>query len=254
MPSMKFKAKALNAFLSSFGAVAEDLLVTLSAGGVMEAEVAFQTYYLRRKELIPYEGKEDSGTFYISDLDKTRQFIKRCKSEFVTLKQTGSGKTLFVIAGRSKVQFPTSTSIISASRASIVAKMFQGYVDSKETMFANKDVSTSGSLDLSDLMSIKAMSGILDSSPVFEVTVNPSEKEFVIRAGKAHEARYFASAPVSDAVGDKVKANYGAWFIETVPLLNPSQTKFNVGESAPLILMQSWDSGEATLIVVDQRA
>ena len=91
MVEVNIKTKQAQRFLSSFGSNVDDLKVTIK-DGVMEASIAFQTHFFKKKRAIedfttlnPSKAKAD-GVLNISELTKVSQFVKSCKTDTIKLK------------------------------------------------------------------------------------------------------------------------------------------------------------------------
>jgi|8_EtaG_2_1085327.scaffolds.fasta_scaffold05230_1 hypothetical protein len=256
MVEVNIKTKQAQRFLSSFGSNVDDLKVTIK-DGVMEASIAFQTHFFKKKRAIedfttlnPSKAKAD-GVLNISELTKVSQFVKSCKTDTIKLKQTGSGKTLYVISGTSKLQLPVSATIISSSKSHLVEKLLTASAEAQWESFNKSELTTSGSVAISDVLSVTKMKGILSSNPSFKVTGNAGEKEFAISAGKTHEARLFTTTELVDPIGPNasVQSHFGPWLMESLGLLTGATATVHMGETSPIIFRQNDD----LLLVVDQR-
>jgi len=121
-------------FFSSFGRNVGDLKITFGLIGNMSATVAFMSHYFHKEDVVEGHVKK-AGTIDITELEKVCKFLKSAKSDNVTLKQLGAGKTLYVIAGSTKVQFPSSTAVVSYSKVPLIEKLIEKSIDSQWTMW-----------------------------------------------------------------------------------------------------------------------
>jgi len=247
MVEFTINTKQAQSFFSSFGANVDDLEIVVSSL-TLEATIAFHTHYFKKSCTLDGNVKT-AGMLKISELSKVCQFIKTVKTDNVTLKQTGSGKTLYVIAGTSKLQLPVNATIISHSRVHLVKKMLDKTIASKWESFNNKELTIRGEIEVDDLMAITKMKGILNK-PSFKIFANAEEKEFCVKAGKNHEARLFTSTVLTNPVGPNktIESNFGPWLMTTLSLLNGGEATVHMGEATPLIVRQNDD----LLIVVNQ--
>lgn len=238
-------------FLSSFGKNVGDLKVTFGTIGKMTATVAFMSHYFHKEEQVEGHVKK-AGTIDITELEKVCKFLKSAKGDNVTLKQLGAGKTLYVIAGSTKVQFPSSTAVVSYSKVPLIEKLIEKSVDSQWTTWHTHALEVSGTVNITDLLTISKMRGILNSSPIFRVIANAGESELAITAGKRHEARLFNTVTLTDADGPNapIESTYGAWLMESIGLLKEGPAEIHMGSNTIFAVEQ----GKDLLVVVDQRA
>ena len=238
-------------FFSSFGRNVGDLKITFGLIGKMSATVAFMSHYFHKEDVVEGHVKK-AGTIDITELEKVCKFLKSAKSDNVTLKQLGAGKTLYVIAGSTKVQFPSSTAVVSYSKVPLIEKLIEKSIDSQWTMWHTHNLEVSGTVNVTDLLTISKMRGILNSSPIFRVIANAGESELAITAGKRHEARLFNTVSLVDADGPNapIESTYGAWLMESIGLLKEGPAEIHMGSNTIFVVEQ----GKDLLIVVDQRA
>lgn len=262
MVNVTMKRKEFLDFISSFGDV-EDLKITFK-GSNMFATVAYISHYLKKNCAITGGGyktvdsisihTEKEEDLYISELKKVKQFLKASKSEFVKIKQTGSGKTLHVIADASKITLPTSSTIVSYSKAPLFEKLVDKAKDSKWTKFHDCELTVHGDINLEDLATVSKMRGILNSSPIFTINAHVGEGEFTISSGKKHEAKLFTTTPLENASSDTnenvgVKSTFGAWLMDNLKLFSTGGCRIHMGESTMIV----FEKGDDLLVVVDQR-
>tara|TARA_R100000995_G_C3474226_1_gene119987 strand:- start:739 stop:1506 length:768 start_codon:yes stop_codon:yes gene_type:complete len=251
MVNVTIKRKQFLDFISSFGDV-DDLKITFK-DDTMSCTVAYISHYLKKYA----DGgfiNEVEGDLDISELKKVKQFLKASKDEFVKIKQTGSGKTLHIIAGASKVTFPTSSTIVSYSKAPLFEKLVDKAKASKWTKFHDCELTVHGDINLEDLVIVSKMRGILNSSPVFTINAHVGEGEFTISSGKKHEAKLFTTTPLVDAWSDTnenvgVKSTFGAWLMDNLKLFSTGGCRIHMGESTMIVFVK----GDNLLVVVDQR-
>ena len=251
MTEVTINRKQALGFLSSFGNNVGDLKVTFALDGKMTATVAFMSHYFHKERQV--EGTvKTAGTIDISELEKACKFLKSAKGDTVTLKQMGSGKTLYINAGTTKVQFPSSTAVVSYSKVPLIERLINQTIDSQWTKWSTFDLEVSGTVNITDLLTVSKMRGILNASPVFRVIANAEEAELSITAGKRHEARLFNTVTLTDPVGPNasIESTYGPWLMETIGLLSEGPAEIHFGASTILAVRQNAD----LLIVVDQRA
>tara|TARA_R110002051_G_scaffold321564_2_gene409549 strand:- start:1363 stop:2145 length:783 start_codon:yes stop_codon:yes gene_type:complete len=260
MVDVSIKRKDFLDFISSFGDV-DDLKITFQSSyksktqnNKMISTVAYISHYLNKT--VDVDGTfTKTGDLYISELSKVKQFIKASKTPYIKLKQTGSGKTLHVIAGSSKITLPTSSTIVSHSKVPLFEKLVNASQACKWTKFHNCDLTVHGDINLEDLGMVSKMRGILNNSPIFTVHAHVGENEFAISAGKRHEANLFTTTPLLNASSSLnenvgVKSTFGTWLMETLKLFNTGSATIHFGEETVLI----FERGSDVLVVVDQRA
>lgn len=238
-------------FLSSFGRNVGDLKVTFARDGKMSATVASIAHYFHKVEQV--DGKvKTPGSIDIMELEKACKFLKSAKGDSVTLKQLGAGKTVYINAGATKVQLPTSTTIVSYSKVPLVERLLNEAIDAQWTRFHKMDLQVSGHVNVTDLLTVSKMRGILNASPVFKVIANAGEKELTITAGKKHEARLFNTVTLTDPVGPEapIESHFGPWLMECIGLLSEGTAEVHFGASTII----AFEQGEDILIVIDQRA
>ena len=255
MTKVKIDRKQLIEYLSAFGKNTEDLQIKFSLTdgvGWMETSIAFISHYLRKKRQVKGVVKE-AGTLSISELVKVRQFLKAAKGDDVSIVQLGSAKTLNLTCGSSKITMPTSSTIVSHTKAVLFQKLVDAAIESKWTKFHDCELNTSGTITLDDLTTVSKMRGILNSSPVFKVTAHASENEFLISAGKRHETKLFTTLELRDSTGPvqgSVASTFGPWLMDNIALLGSGEATVYMGESTILALEKDDD----VLVIVDQRA
>jgi hypothetical protein len=250
MTELTIDKKQLLSFLTGFGNNVGDLQVQVEDND-MGAQVAFMSHYLRKNITINGEVKT-KGYLYISELAKVVKFVKALKSEQVQLKQLAKGKLLYIIGGKSKLQLPTSATIVSASKLPLFDKLLTGLQESKWTKFHQSDLTVHGQVLLGDLSGVSKMRGILNSSPVFKVVANVDEREFVISAGKRGEARFHAVTTLQDGKGPNgaVESSFGPWLMECIALMGTGPAEIHFGDSTVLVIRQ----GDDMMVAIDQRA
>ena len=251
MTEVSIDRKQALQFLSSFGKNVGDLKVTFAIDGKMTATVAFMSHYFHKERQV--QGiVRTAGTIDISELEKACKFLKSAKSDNVTLKQLGSGKTLYINAGTTKVQFPSSTAIVSYSKVPLIERLINDSKDSQWTKWHNAELEIGGVVNITDLLTVSKMRGILNASPIFKVIANAEEGELSITAGKRHEARLFNTVTLTDPVGPNasIESTYGPWLMENIGLLSEGNAEVHFGSNTILAVEQDND----LLIVVDQRA
>ncbi len=257
MVNVTIKRKEFLDFISSFGDV-EDLKITFKYdkgnNAMMYATVAYISHYLKKHKYIPPESIGKAGDLDISELKKVKQFLKASKEDYLSIKQTGSGKTLHVTAGASKITLPTSSTIVSYSKAPLFEKLVVKAWASNWTKFHDCDLTVHGDINLEDLATVSKMRGILNSSPIFTINAHVGEGEFTISSGKRHEAKLFTTTPLVNASSDisenvGVKSTFGAWLMDNLKLFNTGSATIHMGESTMIV----FEKGEDVLVVVDQR-
>ena len=255
MTKVNINRKQLLGYLNDFGKNAEDLHIkfTVEDGvGWMQTTVAFISHYLKKKQQVQGE-VVDAGTLDISELVKVRQFLKAGKEDTVRIVQLGSAKTLNITCGSSKVSIPTTSTIVSHSKAVLFEKLIDAAVASKWTKFHDCDLSVSGKITLDELSTVSKMRGILNSSPIFKVTAHASEGEFLISAGKRHETKLFTTLELRDTTGPaggSVASTFGSWLMDNIALLGAGEATIHMGEATILAIEKEDD----LLVIVDQRA
>jgi hypothetical protein len=251
MSEVVMKRKQALSFLSSFGKNVGDLKVTFALDGKMSSTVAFMSHYFHKVEQVEGEVKK-SGTIDFTELEKICKFLKSAKGENVTIKQLGTGKTLYINAGTTKVQFPSSSAVVSYSKVPLIEKLIDASKDSQWTKWHTFTLDVSGQVNVTDLLTVSKMRGILNASPLFRVIVNAGESELCITAGKKHEARLFNTVTLTDPVGPNapIESTYGAWLMESIGLLKEGPAEVHMGSNTVFVVEQ----GEDLLVVVDQRA
>lgn len=251
MTEVTINRKQAVSFLSSFGSNVGDLKVTFALDGTMKATVAFMSHYFHKETKV--EGKvKSAGTIDFTELIKACKFLKSAKGDSVILKQLGSGKTLYINAGATKVQFPSSTAVVSYSKVPVIERLINKSIDSQWSKWHESELSVSGKVNITDILAVSKMRGILNSSPIFKVIADAQEKELSITAGKRHEARLFNTVTLKDAAGPhgSVESTFGPWLMESIGLLSEGEAEIHFGDSTILAIEQDKD----LLIVVDQRA
>ncbi len=250
MTELTIDRKQLASLLSGFGNNVGDLRLVVTDETIGGA-VAFMSHFLRKTETIKGQVKT-KGALHISELAKVQKFVKSLKTDEVTIKQLGTTKPLYITAGGSKLQLPTSATIVSFSKVSLFAQLIGDAKKSEWTKFHNADLDVHGTVDLAALTGVTKMRGILNSSPVFRVVANAEEKEFTVTAGKKHEARLFSTAALVDAKGPgaPIESTFGAWLMQALALMRPQPAEIHFGANTVLVIEQ----GEDLLVVIDQRA
>ena len=255
MTDVKIKRKQILDFISSFGKGVEDLKIKFK-DDKMTTTVAYISHYLKKTIDVDGEiGKE--GDIDITDLPKVKQFLKAIKTDDVALKQSGISKPLHIVAGKSKISLPTSSTIISYSKAPLFQKLIDKAIDNKWTKFHESELPVTGEINLEDLTIVSKMRGILNNTAIFTVTAHVGESEFGISAGKKHEAKLFTFSHLSNASYDgvslgtnkKVTSTFGSWLMDSIGLFGGGIATIHFGDSTMLVL----EKGEDILVIIDQR-
>tara|TARA_R110002020_G_scaffold172058_1_gene362224 strand:+ start:10047 stop:10841 length:795 start_codon:yes stop_codon:yes gene_type:complete len=251
MAEININKKQLLKFITSFGKDIEDMTIELNSNNSITVEIAFISHYIRK--VLSIDGNVvKAGAIEISDLPKVIQFIKATKTETIGLKQTASGKTLYVTAGSSKLQLPSSNTIVSHSKVSMLRTLIDKAEESKWTMFHKSKLSVTGTINLEDLDIVSKMRTVLDSNPVFKIIAHAGENEFSITTGKKHGVKLFTTTELKDADGPNVsiESTFGGWLMETIGVLDDEDATIHFGDSTVLVIKQH----QNMLIVIDQRA
>tara|TARA_Y100000361_G_scaffold150081_1_gene165202 strand:- start:604 stop:1359 length:756 start_codon:yes stop_codon:yes gene_type:complete len=238
-------------FLTSFGKDIEDVKLEANLNNTITVEIAFISHYVRK--VLSINGKvTKAGVIEISDLPKVIRFIKATNSDTIKLKQTASGKTLYVSADASKLQIPSSNTIVSYSKVPMISRLIEKAEESKWTMFHKSELSVTGTINLTDLDIVSKMRTVLDSNPVFKIVAHAGENEFSITTGKKHGVKLFTSTELKDADGPNVsiESTFGPWLMETMGILDDGDATIHFGDSTVLVIKQH----QNMLIVIDQRA
>jgi hypothetical protein len=250
MTEVELDRKEFLQFLSSFGET-EDLKIVVSENSI-SAEVGFSTHYLKKSMAIEAHSIKTEGEIDISDLKKLVSFCKKINKSDILLRQMGSGKTLYVNGGSTKLQLPTSNTIISHTKTPLINKLID---EAKESMWTTwtpqkLEISAHGDISVSELLNVAKMKDIVGKHGI-TVSTNADESEFAISMGKKHTPRIFSTLNVSNAQGPMgtVESNFGHWFTDCLSMLEESAATFHMGESLPLIIEQ-----ENTLLIIIQEA
>tara|TARA_R100000152_G_scaffold20737_1_gene15719 strand:+ start:7081 stop:7845 length:765 start_codon:yes stop_codon:yes gene_type:complete len=253
MTEVTLDRKSLLGFIAGFGEV-DDLRLSV-AGTRVTGEVGFSTHYLRRTLVVDEGSIAKEGDIDIGDVSKLTIFCKRAKTTAITLKQTGSGKLLYINAGSMKLQLPTPDSIVSHAKTPLVRKIVS---KSSESMWTTWMTGTSretllevhGDIDTKELKAIGGMKGVI-GAPVFRVLVNAEEGEFSVQAGKKHTPRLFLTTEMQNPQGPNatIGSSFGSWFMQCVNILDDGMATIHFGEGTVLIIEQGHD----LLIIVDQK-
>ena len=106
---------------------------------------------------------KNEGEIDISDLKKLVSFCKKISKDNILIRQMGSGKTLYVNGGSTKLQLPTSNTIISHTKTPLINKLI---TEAKDTMWTTwtpqkLEISTHGDISASELLDIAKMKDIV---------------------------------------------------------------------------------------------
>ena len=250
MTEVQLDRKDFLQFLSSFGET-EDLKIVASEDSI-SAEVGFSTHYLKKSMAVEANSIKTEGEIDISDLKKLVSFCKKISKDNILIRQMGSGKTLYVNGGSTKLQLPTSNTIISHTKTPLINKLID---EAKDTMWSTwtpqkLEISTHGDISASELLDIAKMKDIVGKHGI-TVSVNADESEFAVAMGKKHTPRIFSTLSVSNSQGPMgtVESDFGHWFTDCLGMLEESAATFHMGESLPLIIEQ-----ENTLLIIIQEA
>ena len=232
MTEIQVKRTEFLRFLTSFGDV-EDLRLDV-AGSRLTGEIGFATHYLRKSLIVDQtESKLD-----IFDLKKVVSFCKKIKSEELIVRQSGSGKTLYLRIEKTKLQLPTTDIITSHSRTPMINKLLDETIASMWNTWTRKKtpLEVHGDITVKDIKNASKMNDITGKHGA-KVTVNAEEKEFSIHLGKKHTPRLF------------IESHFGHWFGDCINFLDNEAATFHMGEQLPLFIEQS----NTLLVIINQK-
>tara|TARA_B100001094_G_scaffold319833_1_gene365173 strand:- start:1366 stop:2124 length:759 start_codon:yes stop_codon:yes gene_type:complete len=250
MTEIQIKRTEFLRFLTSFGDV-EDLRLDV-AGSRLTGEIGFATHYLRKSLIVDPSEIKTEGKLDISDLKKVVSFCKKIKGEEIIVRQSGSGKTLYLRIEKTKLQLPTTDIITSHSRTPMINKLLDETIASMWSTWTRKKtpLEVHGDITVKDIKNASKMNDITGKHGA-KVTVNAEEKEFSIHLGKKHTPRLFITTPVTNAQGphSNIESHFGHWFGDCINFLDNEAATFHMGEQLPLFIEQS----NTLLVIINQK-
>jgi len=248
MTEIQVKRTEFLRFLTSFGDV-EDLRIDV-AGSRLTAEVGAITHYLRKSLIVDPSEIKTEGKLDISDLKKVISFCKKVKGEEVIVRQSGSGKTLYLRLEKTKLQLPTADIITSHSRTPMINRMLDETISNMWSTWNKTPLEVHGDITVKDIKNAGKMNDITGKHGA-KVVVNGEEKEFSIHLGQKHTPRLFITTPVTNAQGphNNIESQFGYWFGDCINFLDNEAASFHMGEQLPLFLEQS----NTLLVIVNQK-
>jgi len=219
------------------------------ADGKLAYDIAHSTYYYQVDEEIPSDCVNGSGSLTFSDIPKAVAFLKKCKNDQVTIKNS-QGNRLMIQCGNKKMSIPCFDSV-TAQRVSSFKNLVSAMTNSGYVTFGSVTLSQRGSIVMNDILDIASLGKLVANDSDFEVKMNQKEGEFALKAFKTNSTSMFVSTTLDDGDGSDgtVTSSFGPWVLPCLNLLSKDITSnVYMGSSTVLVIEQE----DRLLIVIDQ--
>lgn len=249
MVELTLAPKQWQKYLSSLGENVTDVILHVNQNDI-SFKIAYMTHYLSFKETLTTP-PASTGQLIISDLVKTNAFIKKCKNN-VTIKQ-GRGNRLSLQCGNMKMTLPCFDNI-SAQRVPTFDRLVAASKANQWQSFGSGALDVHGVVDFSEIVKISSLGKLISNDSEFQIKVNAEESEFVLTAFKRNGASIFASATLEEAEGPNHTAvsNYGSWLLPCICMVDTNvPAKIHFGDSTVLIIEQTTETTEKTVVIID---
>lgn len=218
----------------------------------IEYTVAFNTHYYNCSEVYP-TGIQGAGSLTFSDIPKAVAFLKKCKTDDVTIKNS-HGNRLMIQCGRKKMSIPCYDSITQQkvpTFQNLVNEMKKPAYAKECSYFGGVALTQGGEIRMNDILDIASLGKLVAKDSDFEVKMNQQEGEFAVKAFKTNSTSMFVSTELSFGEGadGTVTSNFGAWLLPCLNLLDKDiDTNVNMGNGTVLVAQQA----NKLLVVIDQ--
>jgi len=219
------------------------------ADGKLAYDIAHSTYYYQVDEEIPSDCVNGSGSLTFSDIPKAVAFLKKCKNDQVTIKNS-QGNRLMIQCGNKKMSIPCFDSV-TAQRVSSFKNLVSAMTNSGYVTFGSVTLSQRGSIVMNDILDIASLGKLVANDSDFEVKMNQKEGEFALKAFKTNSTSMFVSTTLDDGDGSDgtVTSSFGPWVLPCLNLLSKDiASNVYMGSSTVLVIEQE----DRLLIVLDQ--
>ena len=214
----------------------------------IEYTVAFNTHYYNCSEVYQ-TGVQGAGSLTFSDIPKAVAFLKKCKTDDVTIKNS-HGNRLMIQCGRRKMSIPCYDSI-TQQRVPTFHNLVSTMTDNGHQTFGNAVLSQSGTISMNEVLDIASLGKLVAKDSDFEVKMNQQEGEFAVKAFKTNSTSMFVSTELSEGHGTDgtVTSNFGAWLLPCLNYLDKDTDTFvHMGNGTVLVAEQE----DKLLVVIDQ--
>ena len=219
------------------------------ADGKLAYDIAHSTYYYQVDEEIPSDCVNGSGSLTFSDIPKAVAFLKKCKNERVTIKNS-HGNRLMLQCGNKKMSIPCYDSV-TAQRVSSFKNLVSGMTQNGYQTFGNATLSQRGTIVMNDILDIASLGKLVANDSDFEVKMNQTEEEFALKAFKTNSTSMFVSTSIDNGEGIEgtVTSSFGPWILPCLRLLAKDvPSNVYMGNATVLVIEQE----DRLLIVIDQ--
>ena len=239
--------KDLTQFISGFGKELPDIVFRVKEDYV-ESAVGKDTHYLRRRMNVK---DAEVGNIAVSDVSKLLAFLKATKGGEVIINQMGKVSTLHVACGKSTLQIPSSSYLITQSQLPLIERLVGEGETNMWQKWADFDLKYHGIVNGEDFAPAAQFDKVIGGKFSCKTDFDPSG-EFVIRAGSKAKGKMFVRIPVTNCESPNTTVNsaFAYWLPSLLSNLPPGPLNLHTGDETVLVIEQG-DTG-FLLVVMDQ--
>tara|TARA_R100000734_G_C3313650_1_gene105012 strand:- start:955 stop:1713 length:759 start_codon:yes stop_codon:yes gene_type:complete len=239
--------KDLANFVGGFGKDLPDIVFRVEDEYV-ESAVGKDTHYLRRRLNIR---DSEKGEIAVSDVPRLLSFLKATKGGDVTINQTTRGSTLHISCGKSTLQLPTSSYLVTQQQLPLIERLVEEGEKNMWQKWASFSLDCHGIVNGEDFEPASKFDKIIGGKFSCKTNFDPSG-EFVISAGAKVKGKMFVNIPVTNCQSSNtsVKSAFAYWLPSLLSNLPPGPLNLHTGDETVLVIEQG-DTG-FLLVVMDQ--
>lgn len=239
--------KDLTDFISGFGKDLPDIVFRVEEGYV-ESAVGKDTHYLRRRLNIR-DGEK--GEITLSDVGRFLSFLKATKGGDVTVNQMSKSSTLHISCGKSTLQLPTSSYLVTQQQLPLIERLVKESENNMWQKWASFSLDCHGTVNGEDFSPASKFDKVIGGKFSCKSEFDPSG-EFVISAGAKAKGQMFVKVPVINcrSPNTSVKSAFAYWLPTLLSNLPPGPLNLHTGDETVLVIEQG-DTG-FLLVVMDQ--
>tara|TARA_R100001015_G_C4628022_1_gene187934 strand:- start:1377 stop:2135 length:759 start_codon:yes stop_codon:yes gene_type:complete len=247
MTRFKVNNKDLTQFITGFGKELPDIVFRVK-DDYIESAVGKDTHYIRRR-LNVKEAKP--GEIAVSDVTRLLSFLKATKAGEVTINQMNKTTVLHVACGKSTLQLPTSSYLVTQKQLPLIERLVKEGEKNMWQKWANFSLDCHGIVNGEDFAPAAQFDKVIGGKFSCKTAFDPASG-FVIHAGGKAKGKMFVRIPVtnSESKNTTVKSAFAYWLPALLSNLPPGPLNLHTGDETVLVLEQG-DTG-FLLVVMDQ--
>lgn len=227
-----FNTDLLRGFISGFGEGVNDLFCQIK-DMKLTGWADVDTHYVHKSIVVNMGDTYNMGDVFIPQLDKVNAFLKACKGGVTSIRHVGGVLTL--VNENDQYSTPTYTEVLSNLTVARARFAISGFEKSGYKKLGRADIQCRGTLTMSDLHGLDAMTKATSKDAPVRITM--LTQEMTVTVGSMRGARMSRVIDVDcSPVFDKIETVFSSVLPKLLRVMGSGDVEFFIGKESALIL------------------